>query len=93
MTLAIIGIPSGLSVQPWQLKEYQEKAKFDFYEITQNYLVLYYRQMKSSEIKELQFDLKTEIPRYYQAPASTAYLYYTNEFKDWDDGKTIQINF
>jgi alpha-2-macroglobulin-like protein len=92
MTLAIIGIPSGLSVQPWQLKEYQEKGMFDFYEISKNYLVLYYRHMKPSEAKALVFDLKTEIPGSYQAPASTAYLYYTNELKDWEGGEEVRID-
>jgi TonB-dependent SusC/RagA subfamily outer membrane receptor len=91
MTMAIVGIPSGLSLQPWQLKEVQEKQLVDFYEITKNYLVLYYRQMLPLEVKELNFDLKTEIPGSYQAPASTGYLYYTNEYKDWADGETIVI--
>lgn len=92
MTIAIIGIPSGLSVQPWQLKEFKEKEKFDFYEITKNYLVIYFRQMKPLENKTLQFDLKTEVPGSYQALASAAYLYYTNEFKDWEDGIEVTID-
>ena len=31
MTMAVIGIPGGLTAQPWQLKEMQEKGVFDFY--------------------------------------------------------------
>ncbi|HEY4787270.1 MAG TPA: hypothetical protein VIH57_14525, partial [Bacteroidales bacterium] len=92
MTMAVIGIPSGLSLQPWQLKEMQEKQKFDFYEVRKNYLVLYYRQMIPNELRELNFDLKAEIAGTYQAPASSGYLYYTNEFKKWVDGETIKID-
>ncbi|MBI4648448.1 MAG: hypothetical protein HY738_18160, partial [Bacteroidia bacterium] len=79
-TIAIIGFPAGLSIQPWQLKELQEKKVFDYYEVKGNNVVLYYRQMKPSEIREVNFDLKAEIPGEYESPASYAYLYYTNEF-------------
>ncbi|MBU0765654.1 MAG: hypothetical protein KJ607_12540, partial [Bacteroidetes bacterium] len=83
-TVAIVGIPAGLSAQPWQLKEMQEKKVFDYYEVAGNNIVLYYRQMTPSEIKTINFDLKAEIPGEYDAPASSAYLYYTNEYKDWE---------
>jgi TonB-dependent SusC/RagA subfamily outer membrane receptor len=92
MTVAIVGIPSGLSLQPWQLKEITDKHLVDFYEVVKNYLVIYYTQMKPSELHELNFDLKAEIPGDYQAPASSGYLYYTNEYKDWEDGESIRIN-
>jgi len=83
MTVAIIGIPAGLTAQPWQLKELQEKKIVDYYETLGNNIVIYYRQMAPSEIKKINFDLKAEIPGEYDAPASSAYLYYTNEFKTW----------
>ena len=53
MTMAIIGIPAGLSAQPWQLKELQEKKVFDFYEIIGNNVVAYYRQMKPGETRNI----------------------------------------
>ncbi len=83
MTMAIIGLPAGLSAQPWQLKEMVEKKVVDFYEITGNNVVCYYRQMAPSEVREINLDLKAEIPGQYTAPASSAYLYYTAEYKDW----------
>jgi hypothetical protein len=92
MTVAIIGIPSGLSLQPWQLKEIMDKHQIDFYEVIKNYLVIYYTEMKPSESHQLNFDLKAEIPGIYEAPASSGYLYYTNEYKDWEDGENIRIN-
>jgi TonB family protein len=83
MSIAKIGIPAGLSVQPWQLKEMQEKKLFDFYEITDNYLIVYYRAFAPGEKKILHFDLKAEVPGNFNSPASCTYLYYTDEFKDW----------
>jgi len=82
-TMAIIGVPAGFSIQPWQLKELQEKGVFDYYEIKGNNLAVYYRGMAAKSVKEINLDLKAEMPGEYDAPASTAYLYYTNEFKTW----------
>ena len=89
--IALIGIPSGLSVQPWQLKELQEKGVFDFYEIQGNYLVLYYRNIEGSSEKVVNLDLKAEIPGTYKAVASTAYLYYDDEDKYWADGVLVSV--
>jgi hypothetical protein len=91
MTIAIIGIPAGLSLQPWQLKELQDKQVFDFYEIKGNRLAIYYRQMKPSEVKEINLDLKADIPGVYEGTASSAYLYYTNEFKHWVAGLKTEV--
>jgi alpha-2-macroglobulin-like protein len=48
-----------------------------------NNVVCYYRQMKPGEVREINLDLKADIPGNYTAPASCAYLYYTAEYKDW----------
>jgi hypothetical protein len=91
MSMAVIGLPAGLSAQPWQLKELQEKGVFDFYEIVDNRLALYYRQMKPSESRQIALDLKTEMPGSYEAPASCAYLYYTNEHKHWVKAESVKV--
>lgn len=90
-TMAIIGIPAGFSIQPWQLKELQEKKVFDYYEIKGNNLAVYYRGLDAKAVKEINLDLKAEMPGEYDAPASTAYLYYTNEFKTWCATNKITI--
>lgn len=91
MTLAILGIPGGLSAQPWQLKELQDKGVFDFYEVIGSDVVLYYRQMKPEETKTVHLDLKAEIKGTYESPASCAYLYYTAEDKVWVKANKISI--
>lgn len=83
MTMAIIGIPAGFSAQPWQLKELQEKGVIDFYEVVGNNIACYYRALAPNAVKQINLDLKAELPGEYEAPASSAYLYYTNEHKDW----------
>jgi alpha-2-macroglobulin-like protein len=91
MTLAVIGIPAGLSVQPWQLKELQEKKVFDFYEIMGGNLVIYYRGMEPNGQHKVNLDLKAEIPGSYVGGASSAYLYYTNEYKHWVAGNSVVV--
>lgn len=91
-TMAIIGIPAGFSVQPWQLKELQEKKVFDYYEIKGNNIAIYYRGMAPKAVKEINLDLKAEMPGVYEAPASTAYLYYMNEFKTWTATDKVTIS-
>jgi hypothetical protein len=90
-TMVLLGIPAGFSVQPWQLKEMQEKHVFDYYEISGNTIAIYYRGMAPSSVKEINLDLKAEMPGEYDAPASSAYLYYTNEFKTWSSTEKITI--
>ncbi|MBJ2176121.1 TonB-dependent receptor plug domain-containing protein [Aureibaculum sp. A20] len=91
MPIAIIGIPSGASVQSWQLQEIVDREEVAFYEIFDNYLVLYWRAFAAKENKTIQLDLKSEVAGVYQAPASTAYLYYASEYKYWIGGNKIEI--
>lgn len=92
MVTAIIGIPSGASVQPWQLKQLMEEQKIAYYEIFENYLVFYWRSFNSQEKKTIHLDLKTEISGSYQAPANCVYLYYGEELKQWTTGVQLTID-
>ncbi|MCC6370155.1 MAG: hypothetical protein IT236_04025 [Bacteroidia bacterium] len=82
-TMVIVGIPAGFSAQAWQLKELQEKKVCDYYETKGNHIAFYYRGLAANAVHEIKLDLKAEIPGEYDAPASCAYLYYTNEYKTW----------
>jgi uncharacterized protein YfaS (alpha-2-macroglobulin family) len=89
--MAVVGIPAGLSLQPWQLKKLQEEKAFDFYEIENNLLYLYYSEIDANAVRNIAFDLKTELAGTFTTPASSAYLYYYDEKKKWAEGQTIQI--
>ncbi len=91
MSMAIIGIPGGLSPQPWQLKEMKEKQIFDYYEIIDNNLVLYYRELGPKEVKRINLDLKADIPGKYIGAASSTYLYYSDAYKYWVKGCEVEI--
>ncbi len=91
MTMALLGLPAGLTPQPWQLKQLQERGVFDFYELKDGRLACYYRDLKPGEKIEINLDLKAEVPGKFVAPASVAYLYYTDERKWWVPGVVSQV--
>ena len=92
MAIAKIGIPAGLTVQPWQLKQLVETKQVAYYEIFDNYLVLYWMGLAPTETKKIALDLKAEIPGRYTGRASNVYLYYTPEYKQWSEGVTVVIS-
>lgn len=86
-----IGIPGGTSPEPWQLKELVEKEIVDYYEIFESEVVFYFREMDALETRKINLDLKAQLPGNYQGIASSAYLYYNNEHKNWNSGLQVEI--
>ena len=89
--IAIVGIPAGLSVQPWQVKQLQERGVCDFYEIKGSQLVIYFRQMEGEEVKQIHLDLKADLPGSFEAPASMTYLYYSNDAVTWSKPERVVV--
>jgi hypothetical protein len=69
----------------------QEQGKVAYFEIWDNNLVLYFRQLKPNERVDLSVDLKAEVEGEYEALASNVFLYYTAEQKFWVAGEQIRI--
>lgn len=89
--VAIVEIPSGLSLQAWQLKELKEKKVVDYFELYDNSVVLYFSELKANETRLIPLDLKTETKGEYRAAASVGYLYYTDEHKHWSEGPKVTV--
>jgi hypothetical protein len=92
MTLARIGIPGGLTFQTWQLKELRDKGAIDFYETRPREVIVYWRGLAPSAKKDVALDLLATVPGSYEAPASSAYLYYTAEDKAWAPAVKVTVN-
>jgi hypothetical protein len=92
MTLARIGIPGGMVFQTWQLKELRDKGLIDFYETRPREVILYWRALPPSAKKEVDLNLLASTPGAYEAPASSAYLYYTDEDKTWTPPVKVTIS-
>jgi alpha-2-macroglobulin-like protein len=91
MTLARIGLPGGMVFQTWQLKELRDKGLIDFYETRPREVILYWRALPPSAKKDVDINLLANVPGTYEAPASSAYLYYTAEDKAWTKPVAITI--
>jgi hypothetical protein len=91
MTLARVGLPGGLAFQTWQLKELRDKKIIDFYETREREVILYFRSMGPKAKKDVDLDLLARVPGTYVAPASRAYLYYTDEFKHWAEPVKVTV--
>jgi alpha-2-macroglobulin-like protein len=92
MTLARLGLPGGLSFQTWQLKELRDKKIIGFYETRQREVILYFRDMKPGQTVDVALDLVATVPGAYVAPASSAYLYYTDEDKSWSPPLEVTVS-
>ena len=91
MTMVMLGIPSGLSLQTWQLDQLVKERQFDYYEIFDGYLVLHFEQFEARQERQLALDFKADIAGQYQAPASSAFLYYAQEHRHWRAGHDLTI--
>lgn len=89
----VIGIPSGLSMDHKQLKELKEDELFDYFEIFENRLIIYFNEISGLEEKKIVLDLKADIPGQYTAPPSKAYLYYDEENVIWQRGEKIVVKY
>jgi alpha-2-macroglobulin-like protein len=89
--VAIVGIPGGLEVRHDQLKELVKSGKVDAYEVIGREVVLYWRYLRASDRFDLPLSLVAAVPGSYTGPASRAYLYYTDEYKNWAPGLKVNI--
>ena len=89
--VAIVGLPGGLEPRHDQLKELVKKGTIDAYEVRGREVVLYWRTMDKAAKVQVPLSLIAAVPGNYTGPASRAYLYYTDEHKQWKDGVQVQI--
>ncbi len=92
MTLARIGLPGTLTFQTWQLRELREKGEIAFYETGAREVILYFRDMRPNEVREIPLELVAFVPGEAMGPASSAYLYYTDDLKHWADGLAVSVS-
>ena len=92
MITAKIGLPAGLTIQSKFLKDMIEKKQIAYYEIFDNYLVLYWYKLEEKTNINLNLDLKAEFSGKYIGKANKIYEYYKPENYQWKDGVEIKIN-
>jgi uncharacterized protein YfaS (alpha-2-macroglobulin family) len=92
MTLARIGLPAGLEPRADQLEELRESGAIGYYETRPREVTIYFRDMAPSAKKRIDLDLVAAIPGRFEGPATSAYLYYGDDQKDWAAPMRIRID-
>jgi hypothetical protein len=60
-----------------------KKGTIDAYEVMGREVVLYWRSLGAGQKVAVPVSLLAAVPGHFTAPASRAYLYYTDEHKAW----------
>ena len=68
-----------------------KKGTVDCYEVIGREVVLYWRTLGAEAKVEVPLSLIAAVPGTYTGPASRAYLYYTDEMKQWVPGVKVVI--
>ena len=89
--MVVLGIPAGLTLQPWQLKKLVDEKKCDFYELWDGFAVFHFEQIAPGETRSLDLDLRADIAGAFEAPASQAFLYYSNDQRVWSKPERLEI--
>ncbi|MBI2942650.1 MAG: A-macroglobulin complement component [Candidatus Wallbacteria bacterium] len=92
MTVAVVGLPGGLETRLDQLKELVRARTIDAYETRGRDVVFYWRGLAPSATRSVTLNLIAAIPGSYTGASSRAYLYYTDEHKDWAEGLTVRVS-
>lgn len=89
--MLVLGIPAGLSLQPWQLKKLVDEKKCDFYELWDGFAVFHFEGVPSGESRRIDLDLRADIGGAFEAPAAQAFLYYENDKRLWSKPERVVV--
>ncbi len=92
MPLTIIGIPAGFEIRHDQLKELTKENRISAYETHDNTVVLYWREMKANTRTDIPLSLIATYPGETTGSASSAYLFYTDEYQYYAPPQTARIS-
>ncbi len=90
--MVVLGIPAGLTLQPWQLKKLVDEKKCDFYELWDGFAVFHFEQIAPNETRQLDLDLRADVAGVFEAPASQAFLYYSNDQRVWSKPERLTVD-
>ncbi len=89
--MIVLGIPAGLTLQPWQLKKLVDEKQCDFYELWDGFAVFHFEKIAANETRELHLDLRADVAGTFEAPASQAFLYYSNDQRVWSKPERLTV--
>jgi alpha-2-macroglobulin-like protein len=91
-TVCIIPIPACMTLIPEQLKLLSDKKYFDFYEIKNNELILYFAELAPKDVKKIPIALQVNNTGDFLMPNINAYLYYNPSEKYHVENMAFKID-
>jgi uncharacterized protein YfaS (alpha-2-macroglobulin family) len=91
LTIAVLGIPAGLEVQPEQLEQLRQAGAIDAYQIQPRQVVCGWRTMAAARHVSVKLDLTATLPGEFRAPPSCVYLYQVGEDKCWVAPLSVKV--
>jgi hypothetical protein len=82
-TVAILSIPTGMTINPEELQFLTKQKLCDFYEIRDNRIFLYWEEMNSNEDIRFEMPFICEVAGTYTIAACSVYKYYQPEKKSY----------
>ncbi|MEQ1746299.1 MAG: carboxypeptidase regulatory-like domain-containing protein [Saprospiraceae bacterium] len=89
--MVVLGIPAGLSLQPWQLKQLVDEKQCDFYELWDGFAVFHFEGLPAGESRRIDLDMRADISGAFEAPAAQAFLYYENDKRIWSKPERVVV--
>jgi len=83
MTVAVVGIPAGLTPKPSQLQALVHSGAVDAWETRGREMVLYWRQFAPGQLRKLRIVLSAQAAGIFDGPTSRMYLYYDEAIRTY----------
>ncbi|MBX2796800.1 MAG: hypothetical protein KTR31_03995 [Myxococcales bacterium] len=89
--VARIGIPAGLSVAPWQLRELLDRGVAAFLEVEDGAVIAYWDGLEPDQEVAVPLDLQAELVGHTKGLASSAWPYYDPDARTWAHGVEVEV--
>lgn len=90
-TVAILGLPAGLSLENTDQLNKLAKSRISAWELRGRELVVYWRELPAGAKVAFDIDLECKYPGVFHGPASQAYAVYDSEHVTWHEPLRITI--
>jgi hypothetical protein len=91
VTVAVLGLPGGVSADEAQLKALQTAGKINAWEVRGRELALFWRELAPAARMEVGLNLRCTLPGVYRGPASRAYVDGDGDRVFWAEPVAIRI--
>jgi alpha-2-macroglobulin-like protein len=92
MTIAVLGLPAGLTLREGQIEKLRDAGTLDYCEVRGREVICYWRDFAPQKKVTIHLELVAATPGNYVAPPSCAYLSYGEEVKQWAEPLTVAIS-